>query len=42
MIGETWYGDIAQEAGADFLLEKPVALDTLVSLVGRLTTARTL
>lgn len=36
ITGETWYGDIVEEAGADFLLEKPVALDTLVGLVGRL------
>lgn len=37
ITGETWYGDIVKEAGADCLLEKPVALDTLVGLVGRLT-----
>lgn len=36
ITGETWYGDVVKEAGADFLLEKPVALDTLVGLVGRL------
>ena len=38
VTGQTWYSDIAEEAGADLLLEKPVALDTLVELVGRLTT----
>lgn len=38
ITGEPWYGDIVKEAGADFLLEKPVALDTLVGLVGRLVT----
>jgi CheY-like chemotaxis protein len=37
ITGETWYGDIVEEAGADLLLEKPVALDTLVGLVERLT-----
>ena len=42
ITGETWYGDIAEEVGADFLLEKPVGLDTLVGLVGRLTPARDL
>lgn len=42
ITGETWYGDIAEEVGADFLLEKPVGLDTLVGLVGRLATARDL
>ena len=40
ITGETWYGDIVEEAGADFLLEKPVALDTLVGLIGRLTMPR--
>jgi len=39
ITGETWYGDIVKEAGADLLLEKPVTLDTLVGLVGRLITA---
>jgi len=37
ITGEPWYGDIVKESGADLLLEKPVALDTLVGLVGRLT-----
>ncbi len=37
ITGETWYGDIAEEVGADLFLEKPVGLDTLVGLVGRLT-----
>lgn len=37
ITGQTWYGDIVEEAGADSLLEKPVALDTLIELVGRLT-----
>ena len=37
ITGQTWYGDIVKEVGADYLLEKPVALDTLVGLVGRLT-----
>lgn len=39
ITGEPWYGDIVKEAGADVLLEKPVALDTLVGLVGRLVTS---
>lgn len=39
ITGETWYSDIAEEVGADFLLEKPVGLDTLVGLVERLTAA---
>lgn len=39
ITGETWYGDVAEEAGADLLLEKPVTLDTLVGLVGRLVTS---
>ena len=42
ITGEPWYGDIVKEAGAHLLLEKPVALDTLVGLVGRLTTAHDL
>lgn len=42
ITGETWYGDIAEEVGADLLLEKPVSLDTLVGLVGRLTAPRNL
>jgi two-component system, response regulator, stage 0 sporulation protein F len=41
ITGETWYGDIIEEAGADLLLEKPVTLDTLVGLVGRLTASYT-
>jgi len=39
ITGESWYSDIVEEAGADFLLEKPVTLDTLVGLVGRLVTS---
>jgi CheY-like chemotaxis protein len=37
ITGETGYSGIVEEAGADLLLEKPVTLDTLVGLVGRLT-----
>jgi CheY-like chemotaxis protein len=37
ITGESWYGDIGEEVGADLLLEKPVTLDTLIGLVGRLT-----
>lgn len=39
VTGESWYGDVIEEAGADLLLEKPVTLDTLVGLVGRLVTS---
>lgn len=39
ITGESWYSEIIEEAGADFLLEKPVTLDTLVGLVGRLVTS---
>ncbi len=39
ITGEPWYGDIVKDSGADLLLEKPVALDTLVGLVGRLVTS---
>ncbi len=39
ITGEPWYGNIVKESGADLLLEKPVAPDTLVGLVGRLVTS---
>ncbi|MBN2390199.1 MAG: response regulator [Anaerolineae bacterium] len=39
ITGESWYGDVVEEAGADLLLEKPVTLDTLIGLVGRLVTS---
>ena len=42
VTGETWYSDVVEDVGADLLLEKPVTLDTLVSLVGRLTASRNL
>lgn len=41
ITGETWYNDIVEEAGADFLLEKPVDVVDLVRLVNRLTAVAT-
>ena len=35
--GESHYRDVCEEMGADFFLEKPVAIGTLVGLVDRLT-----
>ena len=37
---EAQYRDMCEEMGADFFLEKPVAVGTLVALVDRLTTRR--
>lgn len=35
--GQAQYRDMCEELGADFFLEKPVSISTLVALVGRLT-----
>jgi hypothetical protein len=38
--GYAQYRDTCEEMGADFFLEKPVAVGTLVALVDRLTARR--
>ena len=39
--GQSQYRDTCKEMGADFFLDKPVAVSTLVALVDRLTARHT-